>query len=102
MAGNAGFSVQAEALDRHAATVDEVAAHVGQARSAAATVSIGRDAYGFLCSLIPALLDPIQHQAIAALGEAADSLQRAADDVRVTARRYTDSDTRTADVFDGR
>jgi hypothetical protein len=102
MTGDSGFAVQAEALVMHAATVDEVAAQVGQARSAAATVPMGRDAYGVLCSLIPASLDPIQEQATAALGEASDSLQRSADDLRATARHYTGSDTRTADVFHGR
>ena len=97
----AGFQAQADAIVRHAATVDDVAARVGDGRGAAGAVSLGRDAYGKLCSLIPALLDPIQASVIDALGEATDALQGAADDLRATARDYTGADRRTADDFHG-
>lgn len=97
----AGFQAQADAIVRHAATVDEVAAQVAEGRGAASAVSLGRDAYGKLCSLIPVLLDPIQTSVIDALGEATDTLQSAADDLRATARDYTGADLRTADDFHG-
>jgi hypothetical protein len=101
MAGDSGFAVQAHALIKHAGTVDEVISQVEQAHSAAATVRMGREAYGILCQLIPAMLDPIQDLTIAALREAADALQRSADALRATARDYTGSDVRTGDVLRG-
>jgi hypothetical protein len=101
MSADPGFQVQADAITRHATTVDEVAAQVAQGKSAASTITIGRDAYGILCSLIPTLLDPVQESVIEALQEAGDSLQSAADDLRATARDYTGSDQRTADQFRG-
>lgn len=96
-----GFQVQADALTRHAATVDEVSAQVAQGKAAASAVSLGRDAYGILCSVIPSLLDPVHESVIDALQEAADSLQSSADDLRATARDYTGSDKRTGDDFGG-
>lgn len=99
MTADSGFQVQADAILRHAATVDEVAAQVAQGRAGAATVSVGRDAYGMLCQLIPSLLQPVHESTVNALQEAADSLQRSADDLRATARDYTGSDERTADAF---
>jgi hypothetical protein len=97
----AGFQAQADAIVRHAATVDEVASRVAEGRGAAGAVELGPEAYGKLCSLIPALLDPVQTAVIDALGEATDALQSAADDLRATARDYTGTDTRAADDFHG-
>ena len=97
-----GFQVQADAITRHATTVDEVSAQVAQGRAAAAAVNLGRDAYGILCSAIPGLLEPVQESVISALQESSDALQSAADDLRTTARDYTGSDQRTADDFGGR
>ncbi|HEX5201878.1 type VII secretion target [Paractinoplanes rhizophilus] len=99
MSADPGFQVQADAISRHAATVDGVADQVGDARGAAAAVSVGRDAYGILCSLIPSLLEPVQESVIDALGDAAESLRSAADDLRSTARDYTGADVRTAKDF---
>ncbi|GAB2567820.1 hypothetical protein Aab01nite_44280 [Paractinoplanes abujensis] len=99
MGDESGFEVQGDAIMRHASTVDDVAEQVAQGRSAASSVVIGRDAYGFLCQLIPSLLDPIQDATVNALQEATDSLQRASDDLRATAREYNASDERTAGAF---
>lgn len=101
MGAESGFEVQGDGISRHAATVDEVAERVAQGRSAASSVVIGRDAYGFLCQLIPTLLAPLQDATVNALQEATDSLQRASDDLRATAREYTASDERTAGAFRG-
>lgn len=96
-----GFQVQADAIVKHAGTVEEVAAEVMQAKAASSTISMGRDAYGLLCQLIPSLLDPLQDAAIGAFQEAADSLQRSADNLRTTARDYTGSDESVAGEFGG-
>jgi hypothetical protein len=99
MAADSGFEVQADAILRHAATVDEVSAGVAQGRAAAGTVSLGHGAYGLLCQIVPALLEPVQESTITALGEAADALRNAAEDLRATARDYIGSDQRTAGGF---
>jgi hypothetical protein len=101
MTADPGFQAQADAIVRHAATVDEVSAQVTQGRAAASTVDLGRNAYGLLCQIIPSLLDPVQESTITALGEAADALRSAADDLRATARDYTGSDQRAAGDFRG-
>jgi hypothetical protein len=101
MTADSGFQAQGDAILRHAATVDEVAAQVAQGRAAAATVVLGRDAYGMLCQLIPILLDAVHESTVNALQEAADAMQSSADDLRATARDYTGSDQRTADDFRG-
>jgi hypothetical protein len=101
MTGDPGFQAQADAIVAHAGAVDEVAAQVAQGRSAAAAVTVGSDAYGMLCRLIPGLLAPVQEGIVAALQESSDALQNSADDLRATAREYTGSDQRTADVFRG-
>jgi len=95
----AGFEVQAPALTGHAATVDQLADAVEQARSAAASVQLGRHAYGRLCQLVPTLLDPIQASTVTALGDAVRALQQSADDLRAVAGRYEDTDRHAADRF---
>jgi methyl-accepting chemotaxis protein len=101
MGADVGFQVQADAITRHATTVDAVADQVAEGKGAASVVNIGRDAYGMLCSLIPSLLTPVQESLINALQEATDSLHSAADDLRATARDYTGSDDRTANQLQG-
>ena len=101
MSSDPGFQVQADAIAAHADTLDEVAGELTQGRSAAATVSMGPEAYGILCRIIPSLLEPLQDATITALAEATDLLESSADDLRTTARDYADSDRRTADTFRG-
>ena len=99
MAAEPAFEVQADAVARHAATVDDVAEQTARSRSAASSVTVGPDAYGFLGRLIPALLDTAQDATVNALQESVDALQRSADDLRTTARRYAEADERAADGF---
>jgi hypothetical protein len=101
VAGEQGFHVDAQTIGRHAATVEHVADGIEQGRGAAASVQLGRDAYGRLCQLVPSLLDPVQNSVIAALGEAAGSLQQTADNLRGVARGYDNSDQRGSDRFGG-
>lgn len=99
MAGEPGFEVESQALRTHSGTVDGVADAVDQCRRAAASVQLGREAYGRLCQLIPFLLNPIQEATTDALGDAALELQRAADDLRVVASRYDSGDQTAAALF---
>lgn len=99
--GEQGFAVQAQALNTHAGTIEQVADAVRQGRSAAASVQMGREAYGRLCQLIPSLLDPVQDAAVSTLADAVEALHRSADDLRTIAGRYTTGDERVADLFGG-
>ena len=83
----------------HAGSVEDVAGRVDEARSAAATVHLGRDAYGVLCQLLPTMLDPVQRATVDALRDQVDALQRAADDLRTTARGYSSADGDSAAEF---
>lgn len=88
-------------LRTHAGSVDGVASAVDEARAAGTTVKLGRDAYGKLCQLIPALLDPIQQMGIDALAEAVTALQSTADRLRTAAGDYTGTDDAAAGRFTG-
>ena len=94
-----GFEVDGQVLRAHSGTVDGVADDVDQCRRAAASVQLGRDAYGRLCQLIPSLIDPIQQSTIDTLNEATDALQRTADGLRLTARAYEGGDQAVAARF---
>ena len=101
MADQAGLQAQAEAIISHARTVDDVADVISDGRAAAATVDLGREAYGILCGMIPSLLHPVQEATIDALAEAIDALHSTAEDLRSTARDYTGTDERTAGIVRG-
>ncbi|MFB9233960.1 hypothetical protein ACFFWC_00165 [Plantactinospora siamensis] len=64
-------------VTRHAGTVTQVAEAVARARAAVRAVSMDAGAYGSLCRMLPALLDP-------AFGAGAAALLRAEDSVRET------------------
>ncbi|MFI5955999.1 type VII secretion target [Cryptosporangium sp. NPDC051539] len=94
-----GFGVRPADVIRHATSVDDVATRVDQARSASATVGLGRDAYGVLCSALPSLFDPAQRTAVDAFRDSVDALQRTADDLRAAATGYRGADRSTAELI---
>ncbi|MGW0434072.1 type VII secretion target [Micromonospora sp. NPDC003197] len=96
-----GFEVDQGALLRHAGSVDTVAQEVQIARSAAAHVQMGRDAYGRLpiCQALAGFLEPIQGQALNTLVAAVDALNSTADALRSAAGHYGDTDTEVARAF---
>ncbi|MEV4754690.1 type VII secretion target [Micromonospora sp. NPDC049559] len=96
-----GLQVTTADLVAHAASVDDVADRMGLGRSAAAGVRLGRDAYGQLCQLIPALLDPIQSSGVDALAASVDALRETAEALRLTAGDYRTVDTGVSGRFDG-
>ncbi|WP_196255639.1 type VII secretion target [Micromonospora sp. WMMC415] len=99
VAGDQRFEVDSLELHTHAGAVDGVADVVDQCRRAAASVHLGRDAYGRLCQLIPSLLHPVQEAAVDALNEATGALQGTADDLRSVAGRYDSDDRGVARLF---
>jgi hypothetical protein len=100
-----GVTVPAEALARHAKSVDDLASRVDQARSAGAGVTVGRDAYGQLCQFVPELVDPAQQAVVRTLRDAVDTLLDAADRLRDAGGGYHGTDGtsagRTAAAYGG-
>ena len=79
--------------------VEDVAEDVNQGRAAAGAITMGRGAYGVLCQLIPALLEPVQDSVIDSLRVAADSLHDSALELRAAAYEYSNTDRHSADLF---
>ena len=86
-------------IEKHAGSVDAVAAAVEQAKAAGAQVKLGRGAYGQLCQLIPTLIDPIQQLGIDALTEAGSTLTTTAGSLRTAAGQYSGTDDTSATLF---
>jgi len=99
--GSAGFSVEVEALKTHASNVDFIAGSVDQAKQAGEHVRMGHMAYGFLCQIIPLLLEPLQRAAVDAANDTADALRSAATELRSTASRYEHGEQSAGDLFGG-
>jgi hypothetical protein len=99
MAGDDVFAVRPDELIRHAGATDAVADAVELAARAGESVLLGAKAYGQLCQLVPALIDPIQRDTVGALRDSAVALRSAGDGVRAVARSYVATDQRSADSF---
>jgi hypothetical protein len=84
--GSESIEVQADQLNRHAAAVDEIAEETGSARQAASTVQLDNRAYGVLCQLIPALLNPLSSAIVEVLNSTEEGLHDTTD--RPGARRW--------------
>ncbi|WP_341715819.1 type VII secretion target [Micromonospora sp. FIMYZ51] len=80
------------ALDRHATAVDEAADRITTARSAAAQVQLGTQAYGQICAFLPRLIDPVGERAVTALDEAATALRETATSLRTVAATTESTD----------
>jgi excreted virulence factor EspC (type VII ESX diderm) len=90
------LSVEAAAVHRHAAGVDEVADAVRLAASAVHDVTMDSQAYGQLCQFLPGLLTPLFGLARAAMTRSAGSLGETATKLRTTAEQMRDTDTAAA------
>ncbi|MEU8425091.1 type VII secretion target [Micromonospora sp. NPDC048835] len=88
------------AVMRHAATVDDAADQMETARSAAAYVQMGAEAYGQICGFLPRLIDPVADRAVTALGESASALRETATNLRAAAATTEATDAASAQVLD--
>jgi hypothetical protein len=90
-----GMRFPAEAVRRHADTVDGTAEQMALARSAVREVSMDRQAYGELCQFLPGLLDPLFNGAVDVVNGAVDALSETAYRLRATAATIeaTDADS---------
>ena len=87
-------------LVTHAATVSAIGDEVVTAAQAGRVVRPSGEAYGKLCSMVPAMLAGLQDVLVDGIGTAADSMHDTAGRLRVTAEGYAAADQRTADAFD--
>ena len=82
----------ADAVHRHASTVDGVADAVAHARAAVHELSMDTQAYGQLCQFLPELLSPIFSLAVDALDDNGVALRETADSLRTVAAASTATD----------
>jgi hypothetical protein len=82
----------ADAVHRHAGSVDGIADAVRQARSAVHEVTMDTQAYGQLCQFLPTLLSPIFALAIEALDDSGEALRETAGNLRAVVSSTTTTD----------
>jgi hypothetical protein len=89
------LGVSAAELDTHARHVEAIQDEVSLAGQAGVAVRAGPDSYGRLCVVVPVMLGALQDVLVEAVGRAADGLRESADDLRLVAEHYSDSDERS-------
>ncbi|HEY6424639.1 MAG TPA: type VII secretion target [Pseudonocardiaceae bacterium] len=82
------YEVLTEALREHAKKIDGFADRLAQAVDAAREMSLPTDAYGQLCQMLPAMLNPLQDIGVTALDSGARRLDTTATNVKDTAEDY--------------
>jgi hypothetical protein len=86
-------------LRRHAGHLDAVADELDTARQAGNATRPGTDAYGQLCTLVPAMLGQLQAPLVEAIGAAAESVRDTADALVRTASNYEFIDQKAAETL---
>jgi len=94
-----GFTVRPADLNAHADSVDAVANQVSQAQGAGSAVVMDRQAYGYICSFVPAMFDPVQKALVEILGTSAERLHGSAGTVRLVAGGYLRTDESIAGTY---
>jgi hypothetical protein len=84
----------------HAAHIDSVAAAVDTAKQAGEAVRVDAQAYGYLCVLVPVLLDILQRLVVGGIDAAVNSLHDTGERVRIAAQAYQDTDQANQAVLD--
>jgi uncharacterized protein YukE len=100
VAGADAVDVTPSALVALAGTVEKLAETVSSGRQAGSQVQLGTAAYGQLCQRLPALINPVQDRAIAAMNDASEALRESADALRTAAQVFGGFDRGAADRLD--
>jgi hypothetical protein len=87
-------------LAAHAARIEGVADRVSTAQQAGAAVGMGADAYGELCTVVPALLGALQDRIVDGIAAAAGSLHDTGRRLRTAAGGYQATDQHAAAAHD--
>jgi hypothetical protein len=91
-----GIGVSPADLVAHAGHVEAVADRVATAKQAGDAVRLDAAAYGRLCTIVPALMNGLQHLLIDAIDAAAGSLHDGGARLRTTAEGYRATDENAA------
>ena len=79
-------------LVSHAGHVEAIADDVAQCKSAGGSVSLGTDAYGYLCTMVPTMMGFLQDIILDGIEAARASLDDTGGQLRAAARGYTGAD----------
>ncbi|WP_433868907.1 type VII secretion target [Saccharopolyspora sp. CA-218241] len=90
------FEVVTGDLTAHASHLDGLTARLETAVAAAETVSMSDDAYGLLCSFLPAIINPVEQEGVDAVKSAREGVSATADNVRKSAEQYREIDDANA------
>lgn len=90
------FGVRPGDLVTHAGAVESIAGRVDTAARAGAATRAGNEAYGKLCTMVPALLNVLQDTLVDGIGSAAESLRDTGSRLRATAADYETTDVGNA------
>lgn len=88
-------------LLRHAVGVEATASDVAQAKQAGDAVRVDSAAYGQLCTMVPALINSLQHIVLDAVGAADTSLHDTAARLRTVADSYLEADNASEEGIRG-
>ncbi|KAA2265094.1 hypothetical protein F0L68_05385 [Solihabitans fulvus] len=95
-----GYQVSTGQLQSHATSVQQVAATLGQALSAAQQVALSTQAYGMICGpLFVPIVMAVSAPGVAALQLAQQSINSVADEVKNTAAHYETVDQSNSASF---
>jgi hypothetical protein len=83
-------------IEQHAQTVARLSQQVDQACGAARHVTLGAEAYGVICAIIPLKLMPLQSRIAQVMRLAATELQATSDALRAVAANYEIADAEAA------
>jgi excreted virulence factor EspC (type VII ESX diderm) len=87
-----GFQVEPGTLVAHAGGLGDAAETVRSARSAAGETQLHNAAYGPLLSWLPQVMSYLQDSIITGLAQGERSIREAADDMRLAAKGYVETD----------
>jgi hypothetical protein len=86
-----------DAVRRHAGSAYAAADAVDAGREAAAYAQLGSHAYGEICTVLPALINPLADRAVMALRESVSALRETATNLRAAATAAEAADASSAD-----
>lgn len=94
-----GYTADPEQIRRHAENVASLRARFDAVKSASAAIAQDGDAYGLLCSWMPAVLEGRHARQDELIAYIEENLGLAADSLRDTADHYADLDARVVDTM---